>query len=99
MGTLLTRMGTRTRQAIMSIPSGAVTTRVLDIPNMPDAELRAVVQGEIAHQNILINPNGEFDYMRLDTGDLRPQARPRLLLMATEERILDGYFQVAARLA
>ena len=97
LGTLLTRMGARTRNAVMSIPSGAVTTRVLDIPNIPEAELLAVVQGEIAHQNILPNPQGEFDYMRLDTGDLRPQARPRLLLMAAEERILDGYFQVAAQ--
>ncbi len=97
LGTLLTRMGTRTRQAIMSIPSGAVTTRVLDIPNIPEAELHAVVEGEISHQNILPNQHGEFDYMRLDTGDLRPQARPRLLLMAAEARILDGYYQTAGQ--
>ena len=97
LGTLLTRMGVRNRNAVMSIPSGAVTTRVLDIPNIPEAELLAVVQGEIAHQNILPDPHGEFDYMRLDTGDLRPQARPRLLLMAAEERVLSGYRQAAAQ--
>ncbi len=97
LGTLLSRMGARTRNAVMSIPSGAVATRVLDIPNIPEAELLAVVQGEITHQNILPNPQGEFDYMRLDTGDLRAQARPRLLLMASEERILSGYRQTAAQ--
>jgi type IV pilus assembly protein PilM len=97
LGTLLNRMGVRTRTAVLSIPSGAVTTRILDIPHIPEAELEAVVQNEIAHQNILPNPNGEFDYMRLDTGDLRPQARPRLLLMAAEERVLDGYHQAAAQ--
>lgn len=97
LGTLLNRMGVRNRNAVMSIPSGTVTTRVLDIPNIPEAELLAVVQGEIAHQNILPNPQGEFDYMRLDTGDLRPMARPRLLLMAAEERILTGYRQTAAQ--
>ena len=97
LGTLLSRMGARTRDAVMSIPSGSVVARVLDIPNIPEAELIAVVQGEITHQNILPNPQGEFDYMRLDTGDLRPQARPRLLLMAAEERILAGYRQAAAQ--
>lgn len=97
LGTLLNRMGARTRSAVLSIPSGAVTTRILDIPNIPDAELHAVVQGEVAHQNILPNPQGEFDYLRLDTGDLRPQARPRLLLMASEERILEGYYQAAVQ--
>ena len=97
LGTLLSRMGARTRNAVMSIPSSAVATRILDIPNIPEAELLAVVQGEITHQNILPNPDGEFDYMRLDTGDLRPQARPRLLLMAAEERVLTGYRQAAAQ--
>jgi type IV pilus assembly protein PilM len=95
LATLLTRMGVRTRSAVMSIPSGAVTTRVLDVPNIPEPELRAVVQGEVTHQNILPNGQGEFDYLRLDTGAPRPQARPRLLLMAAEGRILDGYHQTA----
>ena len=95
LGALLTQMGVKTRNAVMSIPSGSVTTRLLDIPHIPESELLAVVQNEIAHQNILPNPQGEFAYMRLDTGDLRPQARPRLLLMAAEERVLVGFHQTA----
>lgn len=94
LSTLLTQMGTRTRQAVISIPSGAVTTRLLDIPQIPESELLAVVQNEITHQNILPNHQGEFAYLRLDTGD-RPQSRPRLLLMAAEERVLTGFNQTA----
>jgi type IV pilus assembly protein PilM len=95
LATLLTRMGVRTRSAVMSIPSSAVTTRVLDVPNIPEPELRTVVQGEVTHQNILPNGQGEFDYLRMDTVAPRPQLRPRLLLMAAEGRILDGYHQTA----
>ncbi|MCW3095379.1 MAG: type pilus assembly protein PilM [Chthonomonadaceae bacterium] len=95
LATLLTRMEVRTRSAVMGIPSGAVVTRVLDIPNIPEPELRAIVEGEVRHQNILPDGRGEFNYVRLDTGVPRPQARPRLLLMATEGRILDSYHQTA----
>ncbi len=95
LGALLNRMGVRTRTAVMSIPSGAVATRILDIPHIPEEELLSVVRGEMLHQNILPNPQGEFDFLRLDTGDPRPQARPRLLLMAAEERVLEGYRLVA----
>lgn len=93
--TLLGKMGARARHGIMSIPSGAVTTRLLDIPNIPEEELASVVQNEISHQNILPSPDGQFAYMRLDTGEGRTPARPRLLLMATEERVLSGLNQTA----
>jgi len=95
LATLLARMSVRTRNAVIGVPSGAVATRVLDIPNIPEPELRQVVQGEVIHQNILPNPQGEFDYLRLDTGEIKPQNRPRLLLMAAEGRILDGYHKAA----
>ena len=95
LSTLLARMAVRTRNAVIGVPSGAVATRVLDIPNIPEPELRQVVQGEVSHQNILPNSQGEFDYLRLDTGEVKPQNRPRLLLMAAEGRILDSYHKAA----
>ncbi len=96
LGILLNRMSVRTRTAVMSLPSSVVTTRILDIPNIPDDELLAVVRGEVLHQNIMSSPEGEFDYLRLDTADPLPQSRPRLLVMAAAERILEGYRQTAA---
>jgi type IV pilus assembly protein PilM len=87
---LLATMGTHTRAAVIGVPSNRVSTRVLDIPHVPEEEILSVVKGEILHQRILPTADGEFDYLSLQTGDLRRQARPRLLLMAAESRYLVG---------
>lgn len=95
LSTLLVTMGAVTRSAVIGISPTHVATRVLDIPQVPPTEIHSVLQGEIVHQRILPDPNGEFDYLSLETADLRVPARPRLLVMAAESRILATYISVA----
>ena len=99
---LLDELGINTRDAVLGIAECCVVTRVLDIPVVPANELRTVIEGELAHYQILGNTAGAFDFMTLarreqdrdGEGDNGPQA----LVMAAEEQVVAGY-RAAADLA
>jgi type IV pilus assembly protein PilM len=92
---VLNQMGVGTRDAVIGIPGRSVLTRVLDIPNVPDKEMGAVIQGELAHYKILRDNTGAFDYMRLQKPDDAPESSAQVLVMAAEETVVSSYRTVA----
>ena len=92
---LLDHLGIATRDAVMSIAESCVVTRVLDIPAVPANELRTVIEGELAHYQILGNTAGAFDFMPLAKRDNESEAAPQALVMAAEEAVVSGYRAVA----
>lgn len=94
---LLNRMAVSTRQAVLGIGAQACITRVLDIPRVPDDEIRMVIEGELAHYQILREGSGAFDFVRLTDPEGRRDATPQVLLMAAEDRITSLLREVAER--
>jgi type IV pilus assembly protein PilM len=88
---LHSRLGCQSRSAVVGMGIQSVVTRVLAIPRVPDSELRTVLEGELAHYQILRTGTGAFDYFRLDASSTAPDAMPSVLLMAVEDRIAQGY--------
>lgn len=94
---LLQRMNVSTRAAVVGIGPQSVITRVLDIPRVPDSEIRMVIEGELAHYQILREGSGAFDFVRLHEPERGPDANPQVLLMAAEERIVSDFRETADR--
>ena len=92
---LLEELGIATRDAVMSIAESCVVTRVLDIPAVPASELRTVIEGELAHYQVLGNTAGAFDFMPLAKRDSEGESGPQALVMAAEEQVVSGYRTVA----
>ena len=92
------RLGCQGRQVVMGMGLQSVVTRVLDIPRVPDSELRVVLEGELAHYQILRQGAGAFDFFRLNTLPGQTETLPSVLLMATEDRVAQG-FRVAVERA
>src|SRR5689334_1702637 len=84
---LLNRMNVGTRQAVMGVGAQSVITRIIDIPRVPDSEVRMVIEGELAHYQILREGTGAFDFHRLHDPDRSHDAHPQVLLMAAEEKV------------
>ncbi|MCS6776537.1 MAG: pilus assembly protein PilM [Chloroherpetonaceae bacterium] len=87
---LHSRSGYRARTAVVGMGVQGVVTRILAIPRVPDSELRFVLEGELAHYQILRTGTGVFDYFRLDTAAGEDNL-PSVLLMAAEERVAITY--------
>src|SRR5581483_10105353 len=85
------RLGCQTRAAVVGMGIQSVVTRILAIPRVPDEELRPVIEGELAHYQILQAGTGAFDYYRLDASSYNADAMPSVLLMAVDDRIAQGY--------
>jgi Tfp pilus assembly PilM family ATPase/Tfp pilus assembly protein PilN len=93
---LLRELKSDSKLAIFGLPAQAVTTRVLDIPQVPDNELRVILEGEVQHYGIIRGFGGMFDYARIEkpTGkDSEPQA----LVMACEAVQLNAIRDAAER--
>ena len=58
---LLRVMGAATRDAVMGLPTRALLTRSLDFPTLPDAEMRAIIAGELAHHHALGEADDTFE--------------------------------------
>jgi Tfp pilus assembly PilM family ATPase len=85
------RLGCNSKAAVVGMGVQSIVTRVLDIPRVPDSELRFVLEGELAHYQILRAGTGAFDFFRLNAPSPKEEGRPSVLLMAVEERIAQGY--------
>jgi type IV pilus assembly protein PilM len=94
---LLTRMNATAKRAVIGIGARGTISRVLDVPRVPDDELRAVIEGELAHYQILREGTGVFDYVKMDAQDAPSDSAPQVLLMAAEERTTADHREVAAR--
>src|SRR5579884_358872 len=94
---LLHDRGIGARDAIMGIAARSIITRVIDVPRVPDKEMRTVIEGEMAHYQILREGTGTFDFIRLPETEENGEATPQVLLMAVEDLIVSGYCEVADR--
>jgi len=84
--------------AVVGLPGRAATSRVLELPTMSKEEMRSVVAGEMEHYRMIPPGQGTFDFVSLGETTEGSQSRVRLLLMAADKRIVDGYRE-ALRLA
>ena len=85
---LLNRMHVSTRDAVMGISTQSVLTRTLDIPRVPDNEVRTILVGELAHYQILRENSETFDYIRMEPphgGHEREREAGALLALRREE--------------
>ncbi len=83
-------LNTPSRKSVIGLPAQAVTTRVLDIPQVPDAELKAILDGEVQHYGIVRGFGGMFDYVRLAKSAGDKESEPQALVMACEGAILNS---------
>ena len=90
---LLEQIGTATRDAIMGVMEGSVLTRIIDIPPVPDHELRPVIEGELAHFKVA--SGGAFDFIRLAKPNDNASGTLQALVMATEQDTLLNYRTIA----
>lgn len=86
----------KANQVVVGITGCSLVARVMEIPPVPDAEVRPVLRGEMDHYRILPAGQSAFDFYRLpplvhpdDTAE--EEAVDRVLLMGAEERLVAGY--------
>ena len=87
----LDEMKATTRSAVLGLPASTISMRAMDVPDVPEAELHAVVEGEVQHFQILREEGGIFDYWSLKPAVGKEEPDRQVLLMAVEESILGGY--------
>lgn len=93
----LDEMGASTKNAVLGLPASVISMRALDVPDVPEAELQAVVEGEVQHFQILREEGGVFDFWKLKPPVGKEDADRQVLLMAVEESILGGYREALDR--
>lgn len=92
---LLASMQVTSRNVVMGVPTNKIATRVIDVPQVPENEFDALIQGEIKHQRILATPGGKYACHHLDTRDAGGRGRPRVVLMAAELAAIQPYLAIA----
>jgi type IV pilus assembly protein PilM len=93
---LLSRMSVSTRAAVIGIGPQTVITHVLDVPTVPDDEMRTVIEGELAHLHVLPSGTGAFDYMRMEASSTKADSNPQALVMAAETGTTTAASEVAS---
>lgn len=96
LSSLIDSMDVTTREAVICISENSVMSRILDIPVVQDTELRDVIEGELAHYQVLVQKSGTFDFMRLVNGSSGVDA-PQVLVMATDQNTVNEYNAVIDR--
>jgi Tfp pilus assembly PilM family ATPase len=89
----------KTSQVVVGMTVGNLVARVMEIPPVPDSDVRAVLRGEMDHYRILPAGQSAFDYYHLpeQPGKEKPVAAEgvepvmRVLLMGAEERLVASY--------
>ena len=85
--------------AVVGLTNGSLVARVMEIPPVPDSDIRSVLRGEMDHYRILPAGQSAFDYFRLpelpNAGEAEgEEAVTRVLLMGAEERLVSSYRSV-----
>src|SRR5579862_2662520 len=94
---MLGRLSITTRDAVIGLPARGLTTRVLEIPQAPDNEIAGLIAGEMEHYHILREGDGVFDYAPMRGAQQADNANLAILLMAADDRLLNGYREFAAQ--
>lgn len=94
---LISRMGVSTRNSVMGIGPQSIITHVLEVPQVPDDELRTVVDGELAHLRVLPGGTGVFDFSKLKTSGGSDDSGPQVLVMAAEGKTLNTAVELAGQ--
>jgi Tfp pilus assembly PilM family ATPase len=93
----LDEMGASTRNAVLGLSASVISMRAMDVPDVPEAELQAVVEGEVQHFQILREEGGVFDYWPLKPAAKEDGEDRQVLLMAIEESVLGAYREALER--
>jgi len=93
---LCAQIAPKASHVAIGITSGNLVARVMEIPPVPDSEIRAVVRGEMDHYRILPAGQSAFDYHKLHAPPEGPDgpaedSNTRVLLMGAEERVVASY--------
>jgi len=91
-----TQLDPRSANVVVGLTGCPIVARVMEIPPVPDPEVRAVLRGEMDHYRILPEGQSAFDFYRLPAlpgheQDTREEAVARVLLMGAEERLVSSY--------
>ena len=86
-----------TKPAVLGLPAAVTTTRVLDVPNVPDSELKTILEGEVQHFGIIRGFGGMFDFMKIERSSDGKSAGPQALVMACEAVQLNAARDAAER--
>lgn len=85
----------KVNRVVVGVSHGSLVARVMEVPPVPDSDLRPVLRGEMDHYRILPAGQSAFDCYRLPDlpeGDGTPEEPVmRALLMGAEERVVAGY--------
>lgn len=93
---VLTSKGIRTRLAVITLRDRLATTMALELPPVPEQELRTVVQTELEHYRI-IRPGGAFDFVALrPTGTDAPRT-VQVVAAASDRQQADMCVDIAER--
>ena len=86
---------------VVGLTNGSLVARVMEIPPVPDSDIRSVLRGEMDHYRILPAGQSAFDFFRLpdlpekEKGEAEgEEAVIRVLLMGAEERLVSSYRSV-----
>jgi Tfp pilus assembly PilM family ATPase len=93
----LEEIGASTKNAVLGLSASVISLRAMDVPDVPETELQAVVEGEVQHFQILREEGGVFDYWKLKPPAGKEDPDRQVLLMAIEESILGGYREALDR--
>jgi type IV pilus assembly protein PilM len=90
------QLDTKTNHVVVGITGCNLVARVMEIPPVPDSEVRAVLRGEMDHYRILPVGQSAFDFYRLPNapekeGTDKEDGPARVLLMGAEERLITSY--------
>lgn len=85
----------------LGINNCSMVARVMEIPPVPDQEIRSVLRGELDHYRILPIGQSAFDFCKLPElpdkeDDQKTEQTERVLLIGADERLVTSYMAVAA---
>lgn len=92
---LIERMGATSHEAVIGLPPRTVVARVIEVPRIPDAELPTVIEGELAHYQIVTGQHNAIDFLRLEEQHNNVDARPQALVVTTPEPVVNAYGAMA----
>ncbi len=93
---LCAQLDPKVNQVVVGITGCNLVARVMEIPPVPDPEVRSVLRGEMDHYRILPAGQSAFDFYRLPDppnheSEESEEAVSRVLLMGAEERLVASY--------
>lgn len=92
---LVESMRTSAGEAILSVQELSVDVRVMEVPQVPDSELRMVIEGELAHYQIFANQAIALDFIRMAPGEDAIKESPQVLVVAAEKGAVETCTQLA----